>query len=182
MPKDTLERAIKKGAGLTGEAVNYERVIYEGFAPHQVPVMVECLTDNVKRTAPEMRVLFRKGQLGTSGSVAWDFEHVGHIEAEPATPGADPEVAAIEAGAQDFEPGDEDGSTRFITDATDVDLVSKALPEHGFTVLASQLAYRPRNPVNPANLSSEQLEEVEGFLAALDANEDVQHVYAGLAG
>jgi YebC/PmpR family DNA-binding regulatory protein len=180
MPKETLDRAIKKGAGLTGEAVNYERVIYEGFAPHQVPVMVECLTDNVNRTAPEMRVLFRKGQLGTSGSVAWDFDHVGHIEAEPAAPAADPEVAAIEAGAQDFEPGDEEGNTRFITDPADLDLVGKALPEHGFTVLANQLAYRPKNPVNPANLSPEQLEEVETFLAALDANEDVQYVYAGL--
>ena len=106
MPKETLDRAIKKGAGLTGEAVHFEHVIYEGFAPHQVPVMVECLTDNVKRTAPEMRVLFRKGQLGTSGSVAWDFDHLGMIEAEPAAAGADPEVAAIEAGAQDFEPGE----------------------------------------------------------------------------
>ena len=96
MPKDTLERAIKKGAGLSGESVNFERVIYEGFAPHRVPVMVECLTDNVNRTAPEMRVLFRKGQLGTSGSVAWDFNHVGMIEAEPATAGADAELAAIE--------------------------------------------------------------------------------------
>ena len=83
MPKDTLDRAIKKGAGLTGETVHFEHVVYEGFAPHQVPVMVECLTDNVNRTAPEMRVLFRKGQLGTSGSVSWDFDHVGMIEAEP---------------------------------------------------------------------------------------------------
>ncbi len=182
MPKETLDRAIKKGAGLTGEAVNYERVIYEGFAPHQVPVMVECLTDNVNRTAPEMRVLFRKGQLGTSGSVSWDFDHVGHIEAEPTKPDADPELAAIEAGAQDFEPGDEDGTTRFITDPADVDLVSKALPDHGFTVLANQLAYRPKNPVNPANLSAEQLEEVEAFLAALDEHDDVQNLYAGLAG
>jgi transcriptional/translational regulatory protein YebC/TACO1 len=71
--------------------------------------MVECLTDNVNRTAPEMRVLFRKGQLGTSGSVAWDFDHVGMIEAEPANKDADPELAAIEAGAQDFEPGEEEG-------------------------------------------------------------------------
>jgi transcriptional/translational regulatory protein YebC/TACO1 len=86
-------------------------VIYEGFAPHRVPLMVECLTDNVNRTAPEMRVLFRKGQLGTSGSVSWDFDHVGMIEAEPARPGADPELAAIEAGAQDFEPGEEEGTT-----------------------------------------------------------------------
>src|SRR3989338_2733837 len=83
MPKDTLERAIKKGAGLTGDVVHYEHVIYEGFAPHRVPVMVECLTDNLNRTAPEMRVLFRKGQLGTSGSVSWDFDHFGIIEAEP---------------------------------------------------------------------------------------------------
>jgi len=89
MPKDTLERAIKKGAGLTGEAIHYETVLYEGFAPHQVAVMVQCLTDNVKRTAPEMRVLFRKGQLGTSGSVAWDFDHVGMIEAAPSQPDAD---------------------------------------------------------------------------------------------
>ena len=71
MPKETLDRAIKKGAGLSGEAVHFEHAMYEGFAPHHVPVMVECLTDNVNRTAPEMRVLFRKGQLGTSGSVSY---------------------------------------------------------------------------------------------------------------
>ena len=182
MPKDTLERAIKKGAGLTGEAVNFEHVIYEGFAPHQVAVMVECLTDNVNRTAPEMRVLFRKGQLGTSGSVAWDFSHVGMIEAEPATQDADAEVAAIEAGAQDFEAGDEAGVTLFLTDAADLDLVSRALPNHGFTVLSAKLGYKPKNPVNPANLSTEQMEEVETFLAAIDANDDVQNVYVALAG
>lgn len=182
MPKDTLDRAIKKGAGLTGETVQFDAVMYEGFAPHRVPVMVECLTDNVNRAASDMRVLFRKGQQGAPGSVAWDFDHVGHIEAEPTTPGVDPEVAAIEAGAQDLEPGDDQGSTRFITDPADLDLVSRALPEHGFTVLATQLAYRPKNPVDPASLSAEQLDEVEAFLAALDANEDVQHVYAGLAG
>ena len=111
MPKDTLERAIKKGAGLLGDPINFERVIYEGFAPHQVPVMVEALTDNLNRTASEVRVLFRKGQLGTSGSVSWDFDHVGMIEAEPAQQGADAELAAIEAGAQDFEAADEDGVT-----------------------------------------------------------------------
>ncbi len=182
MPKDTLERAIKKGAGLTGEAVNFEHVIYEGYAPHRVPVMVECLTDNVNRTAPEMRVLFRKGQLGTSGSVAWDFDHVGLIEAEPSAAGADAEVAAIEAGAQDFEPGEETGHTLFITDATDLDLVSRALPAQGFTVLSAKLGYRPKNPVNAAGLSAEALEEVEAFLAAIDGNDDVQNVFAGLTG
>lgn len=182
MPKETLERAIKKGAGLTGESVSFERVIYEGFAPHQVAVMVECLTDNVNRTAPEMRVLFRKGQLGTSGSVAWDFDHVGMIEAEPLTKDADAEVAAIEAGAQDLEPGEEEGNTLFLTDPTDLDLVSRALPAHGFSVLSAKLGYKAKNPVDPANLSAEQLEEVEAFLAAIDGNDDVQNVYVALAG
>jgi YebC/PmpR family DNA-binding regulatory protein len=182
MPKETLERAIKKGAGLSGEAVNFEHVIYEGFAPHRVAVMVECLTDNVNRTAPEMRVLFRKGQLGTAGSVAWDFDHLGMIEAEPAVAGADPDMAAIEAGAQDLEPGDEAGTTLFLTDPADLDLVSRALPAQGFKVLSAKLGYKAKNPVDPASLSPEQLEEVEAFLAAIDNNDDVQQVFVGLAG
>jgi YebC/PmpR family DNA-binding regulatory protein len=184
MPKETLERAIKKGAGLTGESVHFEHVMYEGFAPHRVAVMVECLTDNVNRTAPEMRVLFRKGQLGASGSVAWDFDHLGLIEAEPAAgkADADAELAAIEAGAQDFEPGEEAGSTLFLTDPTDLDLVSKALPAQGFTVLSAKLGYRAKNPIDPTSLSAAQLEEVETFLAAIDGNDDVQNVYVGLAG
>lgn len=180
MPKDTLDRAIKKGAGLSGDIVHFEHVIYEGFAPHRVPVMVECQTDNVNRAASDMRVLFRKGQLGTSGSVAWDFDHVGLIEAEPAAPGADPELAAIEAGAQDFEAPDEDGATLFITAPTDLDIVGRALPAHGFKLLSSKLGYKPKNPVSAATLTPEQLDEVETFLAALDANEDVQNVFAGL--
>jgi YebC/PmpR family DNA-binding regulatory protein len=182
MPKDTLDRAIKKGAGLTGETVHYDSVVYEGFAPHRVPVVVECLTDNVNRTASEVRGLFRKGQLGTPGSVTWDYDHVGMVEAEPAAPGADPEVAAIEAGAQDFEPGDDEGTTLFITDAADVDVVSKALPDHGFKVLSAKLGYKAKNPVDPSTLSAEALEEVVNFLAAIDQNDDVQNVYAGLAG
>lgn len=181
MPKDTLERAIKKGAGLTGESVNFEHVIYEGFAPHRVPVMVECLTDNLNRTAPEMRVLFRKGQLGTSGSVSWDFDHVGMIEAEPIEKGADPELAAIEAGAQDFEAGEE-GVTMFLTDATDLDIVSRALPAQGFTVLSAKLGYKAKNPIDPSTLSAAELEEVEAFLAAIDSNDDVQNIFAGLGG
>ncbi|WP_448132120.1 YebC/PmpR family DNA-binding transcriptional regulator [Stutzerimonas chloritidismutans] len=177
MPKDTLERAIKKGAGLSGEVVHYERTLYEGFAPHQVPLIVECLTDNVNRTVAEIRVLFRKGQLGSSGSVSWDFDHVGMIEAAPEGD-ADSEMAAIEAGAQDFEAADE-GSTLFITEPTDLDAVCKALPEFGFTVQSAQLGYRPKNPVS---LSGAELEEVEAFLEAIDAHDDVQNVYVGLAG
>jgi YebC/PmpR family DNA-binding regulatory protein len=177
MPKDTLDRAIKKGAGLTGEAVHFEHVMYEGFAPHRVAVMVECLTDNVNRAASEMRVLFRKGQLGTSGSVAWDFDHVGMIEAQASDPSADPDMAAIESGAQDLEAGSEDGTTVFLTDPSDLDLVS-----HGYTVLSAKLGYRPKNPIDPSSLSPQELDEVETFLAAIDNNDDVQNVFVGLAG
>ena len=180
MPKETLERAIKKGAGLTGETVHFEHVVYEGFAPHRVPVVVECLTDNINRTGPEIRVIFRKGQLGAPGSVTWDFDHVGMVEAEPTAPGVDAETAAIEAGAQDVEAGDEEGTTLFLTNPTDLDLVSRALPEHGFKVLSAKLGYKPKNPVDPATLSAEALEEVESFLAALDEHDDVQNVFAGL--
>ncbi|GLX12895.1 putative transcriptional regulatory protein [Pseudomonas straminea] len=178
MPKDTLDRAIKKGAGLSGETVNFERTTYEGFAPHQVPLIVECLTDNVNRTVAEIRVLFRKGQMGSSGSVTWDFDHVGLIEASSDSD-ADPELAAIEAGAQDFDEADE-GNTLFITEPTDLDLVSRALPDQGFTVNSAKLGYRPKNPVT--SLTPEQLEEVEAFLEAIDNHDDVQNVYVGLAG
>ena len=178
MPKETLERAIKKGAGLLDGGASLERLIYEGFAPHKVPVIVECLTDNVNRTYPNIRVLFRKGQLGAAGSVSWDFDHVGMIEATPDARDSDAEVAAIEAGAQDFEPADE-GATLFITDVTDLDAVCKALPTQGFTVISAQLGYRPKNPVT---LGDAEREEVEAFLEAVDADDDVQNVYVGLAG
>lgn len=178
MPRDTLERAIKKGAGLLDEVVNYELVTYEGFAPHQVPVIIECLTDNKNRTASNIRQLFRKGQLATSGAVSWDFSYLGMIEAEPKTPDADPELAAIEAGAQDLEPG-EDGATLFLTDPTDLDAVSRALPEWGFTVHTAKLGYKAKNPVSISD--EEQMSEVEAFLEAIDGDDDVQHVYVGLA-
>lgn len=178
MTRETLERAIKKGAGLLAEGVHFERLTYEGFAPHRVPVIVECLTDNINRTISSIRVLFRKGQLGASGSVAWDFDYLGMIEASPATPDADAELAAIEAGAQDLDAGDE-GNTVFYTDATDLDAVSRALPAWGFTVESAVLGYRPKNAVT---LNDAEREEVEAFLAAIDADDDVQHVYVGLAG
>ncbi|NUT83847.1 YebC/PmpR family DNA-binding transcriptional regulator [Pseudomonas sp. NA13] len=179
MPRETLERAIKKGSGQLGETVQYHRVTYEGFAPHQVPLIVECVTDNINRTVAEIRVAFRKGQLGASGSVAWDFNHVGMIEAAPDSPDADPEMAAIEAGAQDFEPGEE-GATLFITDPADLDAVQKALPEQGFTVLSAKLGYQPKNPVS--GLTDEQMAEVEAFLEGLDNHDDVQDMFVGLAG
>ncbi len=178
MPKETLERAIKKGAGLLDGGASLERLIYEGFAPHKVPVIIECLTDNVNRTYPNIRVLFRKGQLGAAGSVSWDFDHVGMIEATPINKDSDAEVAAIEAGAQDFEPSEE-GSSLFITDITDLDAVCKALPNFGFTVTSAQIGYRPKNAVT---LNDAERAEVEEFLEAIDSDDDVQNVYVGLAG
>ena len=100
------------------------------------------------------------------------------IEATPNSKEADAEVAAIEAGAQDFEPADE-GATLFITDIADLDAVCRALPAHGYTVISAQLGYRPKNPVT---LSDAEREEVEAFLEAVDADDDVQNVYVGLAG
>ena len=177
MPRDTLERAIKKGAGQLDDGANYETVIYEGYAPHQVPVIVECLTDNKNRTAPNMRVLFRKGQLGTSGSVSWDFDHVGAIEATPPGADVDAEEAAIEAGAQDVEAADE-GQFRFVTETTDLDAVTKALTAAGWNVSASQLEWVAKNPVS---LEGDALAEVEAFLEAIDNDDDVQKLYVGLA-
>jgi YebC/PmpR family DNA-binding regulatory protein len=177
MTKDTLERAIKKGAGLLDQNIVYETVTYEGFAPHRVPVIVECLTENKNRTATNVRVLFRKGQLGTSGSVSWDFSHLGIIEAVPPGP-VDAEAAAIEAGAQDVEAADE-GGFRFYTEVADLDGANRALTAQGWTVSAAHLGWRPKNPVtldDPAALA-----EVEAFLHDLDGDDDVQTIYAGLA-
>lgn len=178
MPRDTIERAVKKGAGLAGEGVSYEKVTYEGFAPHRVPVIVECLTDNVNRTISNIRVLFRKGQMGAAGSVSWDFDYLGMIEATPESADADADLAAIEAGARDLEP-DEDGATLFLTDPSDLDAVARALPAHGFTVQSAQLGYRPKNPVT---LGEAEMAEVEAFLEAIDEDDDVQNVFAALAG
>lgn len=177
MTKDTLDRAIKKGAGLLDEAVQYEVVTYEGFAPNQVPVVVECLTDNRNRTSSNVRALFRKGQLGASGSVTWDFERLGQVEATPPTPATDADEAAIECGAQDLEAGDE-GATRFFTEPTDVDVVSKALADRKWTVTSAQLIWKAKNPVT---LDDEKRTEVEAFLEALDEDDDVQNLYVGLA-
>ena len=178
MTKDTLERAIKKGAGLLDEQVVYETVTYEGFAPHQVPVIIECLTDNRNRTSANVRVLFRKeGQLGAAGSVSWDFARLGQVEATPPDGGADADEAAIEAGAQDLEPA-EDGATRFFTEPTDLDTVSKALADRKWTVTSAALIWKAKNPVT---LDDAKRAEVVAFLEAVDEDDDVQNLYVGLA-
>ena len=180
VPNDTIARAIKKGGGGAGEGLELEPVTFEGFAPHKVPVIVECLTDNRNRTAPEIRVLFRHGQLGAK--VGFFFDHVGIVEATNETVGLDLEEAAIEAGAQDVEPlgGESDEGTggRFYTECADLDAVTKALREAGWSVTSSDIGYRAKEPMD---LPPEQRTEVETFLTALDDNDDVHRIYAALA-
>jgi YebC/PmpR family DNA-binding regulatory protein len=175
MPKDTLDRAVKKGAGLLDGAAQFETVTFEGFAPHRVPVIVECLTDNKNRTTPNLRVLFRKGQLS---AVAWDFAHVGLVEAAAGEGAPDAETAAIEAGAQDFESDAEEGTCRFTTEVSDLDAVSRALSALQWTVSSMRLGWRAKNPVKIEDPAARA--EVEEFLNALDEDDDVQHIYVGL--
>lgn len=183
VPRDTIERAVKKGAGQTGEAVNYEHVTYEGFAPGKVPIIVECLTDNRNRTAPEIRVLFKGGQLGAMGSVAWMFEHVGLVEAHHPTAAQDLEAVAIEAGAQNVEPfegGDVPAGhagARFYCDRGDVNAVSKFLKQAGWTVTTAEMSYVAKNTVD---VPAAQRAEVEAFLTAIDEHDDVHRVYTAM--
>ncbi len=157
------------------EPVNYETVTYEGFAPHQVPVIVECLTENKNRTSSNVRLLFKKGQLAASGAISWDFSRLGLIEAT-APAGADLDEAALESGADDLEPGD-DGATNFYTAPAEVDAVAKALTERGFTVGKFSLVWKAKNPVT---LGDGERAEVEAFLAALDDDDDVQNLFVGM--
>ncbi len=178
MTKETMERAIKKGAGMLDEGLSFDTVNYEGFAPYQVPVIVECLTDNRNRTSSNVRILFKKGQIAAAGAVSWDFARLGAVEATPPAGGnVDPEEAAIECGAQDLEANDE-GGTIFYTEPTDLDLVSKALAERKWTVSSAKLIWKAKNPVK---VDDAQRVEVEAFLAALDDDDDVQTLFVGLA-
>jgi YebC/PmpR family DNA-binding regulatory protein len=178
MTKDTMERAIKKGAGLLDEGITYDTVTYEGFTPHQVPVIVECLTENRNRTSANVKAIFRKGQIGASGAVSWDFARLGAIEATPPTPTTDPDEAAIESGAQDLEAGD-DGATVFYTEPTDLDTVTKALAERKWVVTSSKMIWKAKNPVSVDDETKRA--EVETFLETLNDDDDVQNIYVALA-
>lgn len=183
--RDTIERAIAKGSGTGADAVQYHTVVYEGFAPHRVPVIVECLTDNNNRTSTEIKMLFKAGSLGTPGSVGWMFDYGGLIEAHHADTSLDIETAALEADADNVEPMDleeEDGGgrqlgARFFCDKAKLDTVTKALKAAGWVVTTSELHYQPKNF---AELSAGQHEEVTAFLQALDEHADVHRVYAAV--
>lgn len=181
--KDTIERAIAKGSGTGADAVSYDTVLFEGFAPHQVPVMVECLTDNNNRTSSDIKVIFRDAaaNLGGKGSVAWMFDHCGMIEATHPSANQDHEMAALEAEADDaelIEGEDATGSSaRFFCQASNLDSVTKALKAAGWTVTTSELSYRAKSY---PDLTDVQRDEVTNFLQELDAHDDVHRVHAAL--
>lgn len=174
-PNDTIERAIKKGAGLLDDGKIIEEVTYEGYAPHGVGVIVECQTDNRHRTAPEVRNCFKKhdGSMGESGSVQWMFTHVGQIEGTKAGT-FDPEEEAIEAGANEVHEGEEK-SYEFYCNKEDLDAVRTALIGRGWTITKAEFAYVPNTP---ADLTEEQKKDVLEFLEALDDLDDSHRVYA----
>lgn len=174
VPRDNIERAIKKGAGLL-EPVNYELVTFEGFTPHKVPLIVECLTDNRNRTSADMRSLFNKGSLGAMGSVMYMFTHYGVVVATHPDPKKDPEEAAIEAGAQEVEKTDD--GVQFLCAMNDLAGVAKALQTMGWNITTAEFTYIAKSLVE---LSDAEKKEVTEFLSAIDDNDDVHRIYAAL--
>lgn len=184
--RDVIERAIAKGAGTGGDKSSLEHVVFEGYAPHKVPVIVEIYTDNHQRTAPEIRVMFKRGVLGMAGSNKFLFDHVGLVEAHHPDPASDLEAAAIEAGANDFEvlthhqnddiPEGHAGA-RFITERTAVHAVSKWLKEHGWSVITSEIGYVAKNY---PELSEQDRADVGEFLQEIEDHDDVQRVWAAV--
>jgi len=184
--RDVIDRAIKKGAGVGDDKLVLEHMVFEGYAPHKIGVIVEVFTDNINRTAPEMRLLFKKGQLGTAGSNKFLFDNVGIVEAHHPDAAIDIETAAIEAGANDFSAlthaeNDDipEGVTgaRFIAERASTSTVSKWLADNGWTVVTSELGYIAKQC---PSLSDEHRAEVGEFLQALEDHDDVHRVWAAL--
>jgi YebC/PmpR family DNA-binding regulatory protein len=177
MPKDTIERAIARGAGAGTEGDAYEHVTYEGYGPGGVAILVEALTDNRNRTASDVRHVFTKndGNLGTAGAVAWQFERKGVILVEGA--GTDEDeltLAAADAGAEDVLP---DGSGFQVTTAPDeLAAVRASLETAGVAIESAELTMVPKTTVEVADdgVARKLLRLVD----ALEDNEDVQGVYA----
>jgi len=184
--RDVIERAIKKGAGIGDDRLVLEHIVFEGYAPHKVPLIVEVYTDNHQRTAPEMRVLFKQGVLGHAGSNKFLFDHVGLVEAHHPDEATDLEAAAIEAGADDFEglthlqnddiPEGRAGA-RFVTERTAVHAASVWLAQHGWTIVTSELGYVAKSFPELDDAARAQVGE---FLQALEDHDDVQRVWAAV--
>jgi YebC/PmpR family DNA-binding regulatory protein len=178
VPKDTIERAIKKGSGQGDDNSIIEEVLYEGFGPHQVGILVECQTDNRTRTAPDIRFIFKKhdGLMGEQGSVAWMFDRVAYVEATHSDANVDGETEAIEAGANDVVKN-EDGSFAFYGNPDDLSEMHKALLARGWQIKTSELSYKNKNKTD---LNEEQLKEVHELLDALDDNDDTSRIHTTL--
>jgi YebC/PmpR family DNA-binding regulatory protein len=174
MPKDNIERAIKKAIG--GDTENYDAIRYEGYAPGGVAVIVEALTDNNNRTAGEVRAIFTKagGNLATTGAVSFMFDHVGVVEYDAKVATADQMLeAAIEAGAEDVV-SDENGHQIFSKTDT-LHEVAKALEAKFGEPRKTALLWKPQNTVA---VNDEQGEKVLKLLETLGEHDDVQNVYA----
>ena len=174
LPKDTIERAIAKGKGdKTGEQI--EEVIYEGFGPHGVAIIVHCLTDNKVRTVSEIRFLFKKhqGNMGESGSVMWMFEKACVVEAKKETNSAEEE--AIEAGAEDIEETGE--SYLFYGKWESLKKLQEKLSNTGWDILKAELIYKPKTKMD---LSEEQKQDIQNLLDAFYDNPDCKAVYTNI--
>ena len=177
MPKDNIERAIARGSGADADAASFAQVVYEGYGPNGVAVIVEALTDNRNRTAADVRAAFAKydGNLGGSGSVAWLFERRGLILVD--AEGVDEDelmLAAAEGGAEDVE---QDGSSFRVTSAPeDLTTVREAIEAAGFGVDSAELTMVPKTTVNLDDESSAK--KTLRLMDALEENDDVQEVYA----
>jgi len=177
---DVINRAIKKGSGTGDDAVNYELVAYEGMAPHNVPLIVECLTENRNRTGSDIKSMWKDGQFGSK--VSFLFDYVGIVEGTHEDAGKDREEAAIEAGAQDVEElentSEEQVGARFFTEKADMYAVADALRAAGWNVTTAELGYRCKDPMQ---LPEDAHAEVLAFLERIDDHDDVQKIYPGLA-
>lgn len=175
MPKDTIERTIKKATGEL-EGVSYEEIRYEGYAPNGVAVMIDTLTDNRNRTVAEVRHAFSKhgGNLGTDGSVAYLFSKIGVLNFEPGTSEDDVMEIALEAGADDVVT-EEDGSLEVITTPEAFTDVVSAMEEGGLTPANSEVTMRASTEVA---LDVESGRKVLRFLDVLEDLDDAQAVYS----
>ena len=174
MPKDTIERALKRGAGEL-EGVNYEEVRYEGYGIAGAAVMVDCLTDNKTRTVADVRHAFTKygGNLGTDGSVAFLFKHCGQLMFAPGTSEDKLVEAALDAGADDVIAND-DGSFEVVTGPYDFAQVKEALAKAG---LKAEFAEVSMKAANEAEMTGDDAVKMQKLLDALEAIDDVQDVY-----
>ena len=175
MTRDTIDRAIKRGTGEL-EGVNYENVSYEGYAPGGVAVLVECTTDNRKRTVSEVRHVFSKhgGNLGTDGSVAYLFNHMGVISFPPGTNEDRIMEVAADAGADDVS-SDEDGNVEVVTPVDSFHAVREALLNANLKPESADLVYRATTEIA---LNDEDGEKVLNMLDALEDLDDVQDVFS----